>query len=128
MSLCNVFLFSATRQRVLPCFLALSFVFVFTCYYILKSRDLWNFFLKNSSDFKFLSRILGTFLIFKFTLLLFLFALCVFRFLKRKTCQGEFLSLSLSVFIFYFNIWFQVRKKNKLIAFQKKMKLGTKEA
>ena len=64
MSLCNVFLFSATEQRLLPCFLAFSFVLVFTCYYILRSPDLWNFFLINLSDFEFLSRLLGTFLIF----------------------------------------------------------------
>ena len=62
MSLYNVFLFSATKQRALPCFLALSFVFVFTCYYIFRSPDLWNFFLINLSDFEFLSRILGIFL------------------------------------------------------------------
>jgi hypothetical protein len=99
-------------QRVLPCFLALSFVFVFTCYYILRSRDLWNSFLINLSDFEFLSRILGTFSIFKFTLLLFLFALCVFRFLKRKTCQGEFLSLSLCLFFILISDFKLERKIN----------------
>jgi hypothetical protein len=38
-------------------------VFVFTCYYIFRSPDLWNFFLINLSDFEFLSRILGIFFI-----------------------------------------------------------------
>jgi len=122
MSLCNVFLFSATKQRVLPCFLALSFVFVFTCYYIFRSPDLWNFFLINLSDFDFLSRILGIFFILNLHYCCFYLLFLFLGFWRGRTMGDLSRWISLSLCLFFnliFNIWFQVRKKNKLIAFKK---------
>jgi hypothetical protein len=98
-------------------------VFVFTCYYIFRSPDLWNFFLINLSDFEFLSRILGIFYILNLHYCCF-YLLFVFLGFWRGRTMGDlsrWISLSLCLFFnLIFNIWFQVREKNKLIAFKKR--------